>query len=125
MLPISAIYTSDSGIVTVSNNAPVIVIQPTEWMLLYMKLEGTAGGVNSLLLGSGPNGMVVEAGDIIPALLVAPGSNVRVSTTFGGMVTWSWIATQLPGNMLINLLVSATSNIGSGNAGYLDISGLR
>ena len=99
-------HVSDSGQVQVDSatGAQTLIQGAEEWALLTVKLQGTAGGVNTLLIGRGSTGMLVEAADLPPTLLIAPGTQVRVSTTSSAPVTWGWAITYVPINGLVTAL---------------------
>ena len=98
-------FVNDSGEVTVNSTSEQTVIQGSnDWCLLVAKLEGMAGGDNHLMIGKGSVGMLVEAGDVVPAILIAPGTQVQVKTTHAGNVKWGYSITYFPGNMILSVL---------------------
>jgi len=97
-------FTNESGEVSVTNAAIADVLTAQEWCLLTMKLQGAALGNNHLLIGRGSVGMLIEAGDFTPPILIAPGQTVRVQTTSTLQVVWGYVVTPIPITMLMSAL---------------------
>ena len=107
-------FSTESGQVEVAAAAPQTIIQGVDdWAVLSLKLEGVAGGDNQLLVGKGGIGMLVEAGDSVGPLLISPGTQVQMKTTAAANVTWGYVVTYFPGNMMLAALAYAM--------GYLNV----
>jgi len=46
----------------------------------------------------------VEAGDSVGPLVITPGTQVQLKTTAAANVTWGYVVTYFPGNMILSAL---------------------